>query len=236
MSDESLSNFRPLALQVLALARKEAARFNQNFIGTEHLLLGLLALGQGCAVNVLRKRGLDLEMVRADIEQQVGTGPDQEVTGPIPYTPRVKKILALAGQEARALNHTYIGTEHLLLGILREGDGVAAKVLRNLAVDLEQTRQEILKELDPTQKVPPSLPRSECTFKILALAQEEARGLNHTEIGPEHFLLGLLREEHNLGARALKNMGVDLGRMRQEILRLSAAPGPDAKADEGPAT
>ncbi len=236
MSDESLRNFTPRALQVLALARMEADRFNHNFIGTEHLLLGLLKLGQGTAVNVLRKRGLDFEMVRADIEQQVGTGPDQKVTGPIPYTPRVKKILALAGQEARALNHTYIGTEHLLLGILREGDGVAAKVLRNLAVDLEQTRWEILQELSPTREAAPSLPRADCTFRILALALEEARGLNHAEIGPEHFLLGLLRDGNNLGARALQNLGVDLGRMRQEILRLSAAPGPDAQAGADSAT
>jgi ATP-dependent Clp protease ATP-binding subunit ClpC len=150
MSDqESMNNFTPRAQQVLALARKEADRFNHNFVGTEHLLLGLIKLGQGVAVNVLQKLGLDLETVRLEVEKQVGTGPDQKMMGNIPYTPRVKKVLALAQKEAKALNHTYVGTEHILLGLLREGDGVAARVLKNLDVDIEQTRQEILKELDP---------------------------------------------------------------------------------------
>ena len=144
-----MNNFTPRAQQVLALARKEADRFNHNFVGTEHLLLGLIKLGQGVAVNVLQKMGLDLETVRMEVEKQVGTGPDQKMIGNIPYTPRVKKVLALAAKEAKALNHTYVGTEHILLGLLREGDGVAARVLKNLDVDIEQTRQEILKELDP---------------------------------------------------------------------------------------
>ena len=144
-----MSNFTPRAQQVLALARKEADRFNHNFLGTEHLLLGLIKLGQGVAVNVIQKMGLDLETVRMEVEKQVGTGPDQKMVGNIPYTPRVKKVLALASKEAKALNHTYVGTEHILLGLLREGDGVAAKVLKNLDVDIEQCRQEILKELDP---------------------------------------------------------------------------------------
>jgi ATP-dependent Clp protease ATP-binding subunit ClpC len=144
-----MNNFTPRAQQVLALARKEADRFNHNFVGTEHLLLGLIKLGQGVAVNVLQKMGLDLETVRMEVEKQVGTGPDQKMIGNIPYTPRVKKVLALAAKEAKNLNHTYVGTEHILLGLLREGDGVAARVLKNLDVDIEQTRQEILKELDP---------------------------------------------------------------------------------------
>ena len=144
-----MNNFTPRAQQVLALARKEADRFNHNFVGTEHLLLGLIKLGQGVAVNVLQKMGLDLETVRMEVEKQVGTGPDQKMIGNIPYTPRVKKVLALAAKEAKNLNHTYVGTEHILLGLLREGDGVAARVLKNLDVDIELTRQEILKELDP---------------------------------------------------------------------------------------
>jgi hypothetical protein len=145
----AMHNFTPRAQQVLALSRKEADRFNHNFVGTEHLLLGLIALGQGVAVNVLQKMGLDLVTVRSEVEKQVGTGPDQKMIGNIPYTPRVKKVLALGSKEAKALNHTYVGTEHILLGLLREGDGVAARVLMNLNVDIEQTRQEILKELDP---------------------------------------------------------------------------------------
>jgi ATP-dependent Clp protease ATP-binding subunit ClpC len=149
MSDESMNNFTPRAQQVLALARKEADRFNHNYVGTEHLLLGLIKLGQGVAVNVLQKMGLDLDTVRQEVEKEVSSGKEQKVGGNIPYTPRVKKVLSLAAKEAKALNHTYVGTEHILLGLLREGDGVAAKVLKNLEVDIEQCRQEILKELDP---------------------------------------------------------------------------------------
>ena len=144
-----MNNFTPRAQQVLALARKEADRFNHNYVGTEHLLLGVIKLGQGVAVNVLQKLGLDLETVRIEVEKQVGSGPDTKMSGNIPYTPRVKKVLALAGKEAKALNHSYVGTEHILLGLLREGDGVAARVLKTLEVDIERTRNEVLKELDP---------------------------------------------------------------------------------------
>jgi predicted dehydrogenase len=149
IEEQLMLNFTPRAQQVLAFARKEADRFNHNFVGTEHLLLGLIRLGQGVAVNVLLKLGVNLETARMEVEKQVGIGPDQKMIGNIPYTPRVKKCLALAVKEAKALNHTYVGTEHILLGILREGDGVAARVLKNLDVDVEQTRKEILRELDP---------------------------------------------------------------------------------------
>ncbi len=149
-AEETMSNFTPRAQQVLALARKEADRFNHNFVGTEHLLLGLIRLGQGVAVNVLHKMGLNLETVRSDVEKMIGAGADQQqMTGNIPYTPRVKKVLALAAKEAKALHHTYVGTEHIFLGLLGEGDGVAARVLQQLGVELDRTRQEILKELDP---------------------------------------------------------------------------------------
>src|SRR5689334_5662433 len=144
-----MNNFTPRAQQVLALARKEADRFNHNYVGTEHLLLGLIKLGPGVAVNVLQKMGLDLETVRMEVEKQVGSGPETKMVGNIPYTPRVKKVLALAGKEAKALNHSYVGTEHILLGLLKEGEGVAARVLRSLEVDIERTKMEIQKELDP---------------------------------------------------------------------------------------
>jgi hypothetical protein len=142
-------NFTPRAQQALALARKEADRFNHNFLGTEHVLLGLIKLGQGVAVNVLKKMGVDLETARREVEHQIGKGPDQKIFGNIPYTPRVKQVLALATKESKALNHTYVGTEHILLGLLREGDGAGARVLINLGVDIEKARQEVLKELDP---------------------------------------------------------------------------------------
>ena len=146
---EPMNNFTPRAQQVLALARKEADRFHHNYVGTEHILLGLINLGQGVAVNVLQKMNLDLQTVRDAVEREVGTGPESKPSGTIPYTPRVKKVLSLAGKEAQALNHSYVGTEHILLGLLREGEGVAAGVLKALDVDIERCRNEILAELDP---------------------------------------------------------------------------------------
>ncbi len=144
-----MNNFTPRAQQVLALARKEADRFHHNYVGTEHILLGLIKLGQGVAVSVLQKMGLDLETVRSAVEKQVGIGQETKAQASIPYTPRVKKVLALAGKEAKTLNHSYVGTEHILLGLLREGEGVAARVLKSLDIDIERTRNEILRELDP---------------------------------------------------------------------------------------
>jgi ATP-dependent Clp protease ATP-binding subunit ClpA len=141
--------YTPRAQQVLALARREAERLQHNFVGTEHLLLGLIKQGQGVAVNVLRKVGLDPETIRLEVEKMVGRGADQTLSNPIPYTPRVKRVLAFAAGEASALQHTYLGTEHILLGLLREGDGVAPRVLKQLGVDADKTRLEILKELEP---------------------------------------------------------------------------------------
>src|ERR1700719_977360 len=151
-----MNNFTPRAQQVLALARKEAERFNHNYVGTEHLLLGLIKLGQGVAVNVLQKMGLDLESVRMEVEKHVGPHPETNMIGNIPHTPRVKKVLALAGKEAKALNHSYVGTEHILLGLLREGEGIAARVLKSLEVDPARTRHEVLKALDPNFTPPES--------------------------------------------------------------------------------
>ncbi len=154
-----MNNFTPRAQQVLQLARQEAERFNHGYIGTEHLLLGLVALGQGVAVNVLQKMSIDLDTLRLEVEKAVGVGPETKTIGNVPFTPRVKKVLALAGSEARALNHSYVGTEHLLLGLIREGEGVAARILKNLGVDLEKTRVAIMKELNPDYQ-PDAAPES----------------------------------------------------------------------------
>ncbi|MGC6427913.1 MAG: ATP-dependent Clp protease ATP-binding subunit [Akkermansiaceae bacterium] len=144
-----MNNFTPRAQQVLALARKEADRFNHNYIGTEHVLLGLIKLGQGVAVSVLERMGLELENVRHEVEKEVGSGPEQKPSSNIPYTPRVKKVLLLANKEAQQLSHSYVGTEHILLGLLREGEGMASRVLERLNVDLQTTRNEVLTEIDP---------------------------------------------------------------------------------------
>ncbi|MDA0576897.1 MAG: ATP-dependent Clp protease ATP-binding subunit [Verrucomicrobia bacterium] len=142
-------NFTPRAQRVVKLAQKEADTFNHPYVGTEHLLLGLIALGEGVAVNVLERMGVSLEKVRMEVERAVGQGPETKTVGNIPFTPRSKKVLQLAMAEAQSLNHTYVGTEHILLGLLHEGEGVAAQVLRNLGVDLENARIEVMRELDP---------------------------------------------------------------------------------------
>jgi hypothetical protein len=153
---EIFAYFTPRAREVVDLARAEAGRLSHSFIGTEHLLLGLIRLNQGCAANVLRKLGIDSQKVISEVEQQIGKGDSAPPSANIPFTPRVKKIFILARKEAKGLHHTYIGTEHILLGILREGDGTAARVLQALNVNLEQTRALVLQELDP-KYVPPVL-------------------------------------------------------------------------------
>ena len=187
-----MNNFTPRAQQVLALARKEADRFHHNYVGTEHLLLGLINLGQGVAVNVLQKMGLDLDTVRTAVEKQVGKGPAAKPIGNISYTPRVKKVLALAGKEAKSLNHSYVGTEHILLGLLREGDGVAARVLKSLEVDIERCRDEILSELDPN----------------FAGESSEPAGGGPSPAGPAG--MGVPEDKRELKTPALKAFGRDL--------------------------
>ncbi len=143
------ASFTPRAQRVIQLAQREAGNFNHPYVGTEHLLLGLISLGEGVAVNVLERMGVSLESVRLEVERAVGQGPETKTIGNLPFTPRSKKVLQLSMAEAQSLNHTYVGTEHILLGLLHEGEGVAAQVLRNLGVDLDTARLEVMKELDP---------------------------------------------------------------------------------------
>ena len=140
--------FTNRAKQVIKLAKKEAQRLNHNYLGTEHVLLGLLKLGQGVAVNVLRNLNIDFETVKNEVEKLVGFGPEIQVYGDPALTGKVKKSFEYANEEAANLNHNYVGTEHLLLGLLRQTDGVAAQVLENLNVNLKEVRKEVLKELE----------------------------------------------------------------------------------------
>jgi ATP-dependent Clp protease ATP-binding subunit ClpA len=137
------------AKQALAMARLEAERLNHNFVGTEHLLLGLIGSGKGTAVAVLAKIGVDLDAARVEVEKYVGVGPDQKVAGNIPYTPRLKKLLELAAMESKVLDHDHIGTEHFLLAMLRERNGVGAGVLKTLDLNFDVIKECVLKEIDP---------------------------------------------------------------------------------------
>jgi ATP-dependent Clp protease ATP-binding subunit ClpC len=136
--------FTDRARKVMALANQEAQRFNHEYIGTEHILLGLVKEGSGVGANVLKNLGVDLRKVRLEVEKLVKSGPEMVTMGKLPQTPRAKRVIEYAIEEARNLNHNYVGTEHLLLGLLREQDGVAAQVLMNLGLKLDDVREEVL--------------------------------------------------------------------------------------------
>jgi ATP-dependent Clp protease ATP-binding subunit ClpC len=152
MNDNNLDNqeanmferFTDRARKVMALANQEAQRFNHEYIGTEHILLGLVKEGSGVAANVLKNLDVDIKKLRLEVEKLVKSGPDMVTMGKLPQTPRAKKVIEYAIEEARSLNHNYVGTEHILLGLLRETEGVAAQVLMNLGLKLENVRQEVL--------------------------------------------------------------------------------------------
>jgi predicted dehydrogenase len=237
-------NITPSAQQALTLARKQAESFNHNFVGTEHLLLGLMTLGRGTAFDVLGKMGLALDTLTDEIKSLVGTGPDQKMIGNIPYTPRVKRVLALAAREARELNHPDVGTGHILLGLLREGDGVAARVLKKLDVTIDQTRAELLRahatgqhltheSVERQQQAVPahsSVPKStgqaqmsEFTPRaqqVLALARREAGRFHRSYVGTEDLLLGLIALGQGVGVTVLRKLGLNLENVRIEVEKL----------------
>ncbi|NUN49126.1 MAG: ATP-dependent Clp protease ATP-binding subunit [Candidatus Brocadiae bacterium] len=140
--------FTDRARKVMSLARQEAQRFNHEYIGTEHILLGLVQEGSGIAAKVLRNLEIDLKKIRQEVEKLIPHGPPTVTMGQLPFTPRAKRVLELAQEEATALGHDYIGTEHLILGLLKENEGVAAQVLINLGLKLEEVREEVLEVLN----------------------------------------------------------------------------------------
>ncbi len=177
------NRFTERARKVIILAKEEARRFNHDYIGTEHILLGLVREGEGVAASVLQKMGVSLEKIRLEIEKLVQPGPSTQIIGDIPFTPRAKKALELAAEEARSLGHNYIGTEHLLLGLIREGEGMASQVLLNLGLDLNTVRNEVMELLGSTLPSfgASSIPKT----KTPAL---DAFGRNLTELAKENKL------------------------------------------------
>jgi len=176
------NRFTERARKVIILAKEEARRFNHDYIGTEHILLGLIREGEGVAATVLQKMGVSLENIRLEIEKLVHPGPATQIIGDIPFTPRAKKALELAAEEARSLGHNYIGTEHLLLGLIREGEGVASQVLLNLGLDLERVRNEVMELLGSAL---PGLGQSQVKTKTPAL---DAFGRDLTALSRENKL------------------------------------------------
>ena len=221
----------------MQLANLEAKRFNHEYIGTEHVLLGLVAEGSGVAANVLKNLDVDLPKVRLEVEKLVPSGPDMVSEGKLPQTTLAKKVIEYSMEEARKLNHNYVGTEHLLLGLLREQEGVAAQVLMNLGLKLEEVRQVVHDLLgtdsecdravvsQPTQG---DLHRrfTDRARKVMQLANQEAQRFNHEYVGTEHQLLGLIKEGSGVAANVLKNLGMDLRKIRLEVEKLVQS-GPD---------
>jgi ATP-dependent Clp protease ATP-binding subunit ClpC len=166
MQNERFDRFSQRARQVLALAQEEAQRFNHNYIGTEHLLLGLVREGEGVAAKVLGNLGVDVAKVRNAVEFIIGRG-DRGPVGEIGLTPRARRVIELATDEARRLGHRYIGTEHLLLGLVREGEGIAAGVLQSLGVNLEKVRQQTITVLQShSRQVSSAAPAETVTCRL----------------------------------------------------------------------
>ncbi len=218
---DRFDKFTERARKVLSLAQEEAQRFQHNYIGTEHLLLGLVSEGEGVAAKVLSNLGVELPKVRRAVEWIIGRG-DRIVLGEIGLTPRAKKVIELAVDEARRLNHHYIGTEHLLLGLVREGEGIAAGVLESLGVNLEKVRVQTIQVLGQsgaalTMEAVSTPAQTEAVKKVLSLAEEEAHIFQHDYIGTEHLLLGLVREGDGIAAKVLSKLGVEPDKLREAV-------------------
>jgi ATP-dependent Clp protease ATP-binding subunit ClpA len=222
--------FTDRARKVMALANQEAQRLNHEYIDTEHILLGLVKEGSGVGATVLRNLNVDMDLkkLHREVEKLVESGPNMVTMGKLPHTPRAKKIIEYAIEEARSLNHNYVGTEHLLLGLLHEiKESVAFLVLTNFGLTYEQVRNEILnllnKDIDACGEKcdKPMFQRfSDRARKILSLANQEAQRYNHKCIDTEHILLGFIREGSGVGMAVLKNLNVDIKKLRLDVEKL----------------
>jgi ATP-dependent Clp protease ATP-binding subunit ClpA len=218
--------FTDRARKVMQLANQEAQRFNHEYIGTEHILLGLVKEGLGVAANVLHNLGVNLDKARLKVEKIVQSGPAMVTMGKLPQTPRAKKVIEYSIEEARNLNHNYVGTEHLLLGLLREQKGVAAQVLMNLGLTLQRVREEVVRFLggpaahavEPLPGATTDEPLSVRARVVMALAGQEAQSLKSERVGTEHVLLGIVAEGTSAAARVLRDLGGDPDKVRAAVL------------------
>lgn len=230
----------------MQLANEEAHRFDHEYIGPEHLLLGLIEEGSGVAANVLKNLHVDLGKLRLDVERLMRKGEFTAPQGTLPQSPATKKVIDYATEEARALRHNYLGSEHLLLGLLHGPEGIAAEVLRNCGLTLENVRAQILSLLGwgipdfPTAKVggrieepredtaasdPSRAGESLLTTKrlndharsVIQLAEKAASRFNHEYLGTEHFLLGLVQEGSWVVEEVLRHLHVDSRRIHRNV-------------------
>ena len=228
--------FTDRARRVVVLAQEEARLLDHGWIGTEHILLGLIHEGEGVAAQVLQTMGISLEAVRDRIREAVGRGQGAP-SGHIPFTPRAKKVLELGLREALALKHNYIGTEHILLGLLREGEGLAAQVLVNMGADLPTARQEVIRMIGPLSpkagmRAYPDVARGIATPAANMVAAQARRLAQGARVGSQHYLLGLLGAEQSLAAKVLTSLGVTREEVERKLEELDAAGTTDESPDD----
>ena len=224
--------FTERARKVMSLSRHEALRFGHDYIGTEHILLGLLLEGSGVAAQVLCNLDVEQGKIRSEVEKLVGQGTNMVTQGQLPFTPRAKTVLELSLEEAQYLGHCYIGTEHLLLGLVREKKGIAARVLLELGVNADEVRDEIIELLgvDPdadgkrADAPPDRRPKAGATSdaqRALRSAGEESVARRHGFVGTEHLLLGVVAGDDET-ARALHEAGATASAARLAVDELRA--------------
>lgn len=235
--------FNNSSRRIMALARQEALRLNHDYIGTEHLLAALVSDGRGVAASVLMSQGIDLARTRRELDRLVPPGAQTVTMGQLPFTPSAARVLKSTLDEASQLGHTQIATGHLLLGLMREREGIAAAAMSALRLDREKARTDVLKLVDTEVEGPgsgsaPGTMHVRSTMAgsgvadftthakfVFGFAIEEARRLDHDLLGTAHLLLGLLRQRKGLAAQALRNLHVDVDAARDEILKLIKASG-----------
>jgi ATP-dependent Clp protease ATP-binding subunit ClpA len=213
--------FSDRARRVVVLAQEEARLLDHNYIGTEHILLGLVHEGEGVAARALGSLNIRLDAVRREVEEIIGQGGSSPPPGHIPFTPRAKKVLELSLREAIQLGHNYIGTEHILLGLLREGEGVACQVLVKLGASLPKVRARVLQLAAKSTGEGTGgwvfRPSSELTA-VLDEAHRVAEARGESEVMPIHLFLAAVEQPNGAAGRMLQIVGVDPEELRRQIL------------------
>jgi len=226
--------FTDRARRVVVLAQEEARLLGHDWIGTEHILLGLISEQEGVAAKALERLGISLTAVRAKVEAIIGEACSGAPSGHIPFTPRAKKVLELSLREALQLGHNYIGTEHILLGLIREGVGVGAQVLVNLGADLSAVREVVIQQMSGYRGGPPGMrmnrQRPRETPAAAKAAVEARRLAGSGAVSSQHYLLGLLQEEDSMAAKALADLGVSREVVEAKLAELE----PAGTSDETP--
>jgi ATP-dependent Clp protease ATP-binding subunit ClpC len=211
--------FSDRARRVIVLSQEEARLLNHNYIGTEHILLGLIAETEGVAARALVSLGVKLDTVRHEVEEIIGQG-DSSPSGHIPFTPRAKKVLELSLREAMQLGHNYIGTEHILLGLVREGEGVACQVLVKLGASLPKVRARVVRLLDEDGGEATAAPVPRLSSELMAVLDEARRAAEATgapEVVPIHLFLAAVEHPDGAAGRMLRVVGVDPEELRAQV-------------------